>query len=311
MVNKRSALIAATIAVASLATACSGSESASTTAPSTVPTATVELPPGCEPIDGVDLAEATSEQADSVGNARAAFEADGNALAAGAAGRIQAAAAAGSPIDGRDVDALDAHCSEKGALPALAGEYRPELVTACGQLLGSGELVDDPGLVEIRTAALNSIAALGGAVSAPLANTALGADESSSSGLATLRAACFELPGVVSIAPPTTTTAPPTTAPRATPPTTACQGASGCAYDNGIDFNELRNEIAADSTASSRPVSADDVDCDSQSTKWSPNRTPVGERISCLLPMDGYWAITLYDVTVLGNGKYRWEIADV
>lgn len=116
-----------------------------------------------------------------------------------------------------------------------------------------------------------------------------------------------------------TTTSPTSTSTSAVPPTTAtsalaqgpdCEGASGCAFENGIDFASLRTELAAALTGDGFPTAADDVDCETNSP-GPPNRVPVGASFGCVVTPDVNGSLTYFDVTVTGLGTYAWEYADV
>jgi len=117
---------------------------------------------------------------------------------------------------------------------------------------------------------------------------------------------------------PETTTAP-TTASTTTSTTTLppaaesgdepCEGASGCAFDNGIDVAAVRGELAAELTSGGFPTAADDVDC--EQGEAPPNRVPVGRSFPCVVTPDVNGALSAFEVTVTGVGTYRWEGVDV
>jgi len=110
------------------------------------------------------------------------------------------------------------------------------------------------------------------------------------------------------IAPATTTTvALPPEAPG--PSDEPCEGASGCAFENGIDLNAVRSELAAELTSGGFPTAADDVDCEQGDVP--PNSVPVGGSFPCVVTPDVNGALSAFEVTVTGVGTYRWESVDV
>lgn len=112
--------------------------------------------------------------------------------------------------------------------------------------------------------------------------------------------------------PPTPTTVLPTEIPIvAAPPTTACEGVSGCLFENGIDLSALRTELAGVLTSDGLPTAPDDVDCQSDPQTSGPNRVRIGESFNCTVTPDVNGALTLFIVTVTAIGTYSWEIADV
>ncbi len=111
------------------------------------------------------------------------------------------------------------------------------------------------------------------------------------------------------------TTVPPTTTAAVRPPATPapsdepCEGASGCAFENGIDLAAVRSELAAELTSTGLPTALDDVDCEQGAVP--PNRVPVGDTFVCVVAPDVNGALSAFEVTVTGIGEYRWEWADV
>ncbi len=109
----------------------------------------------------------------------------------------------------------------------------------------------------------------------------------------------------------TSTSAPPDTTTTSAPALEIeCEGVSGCSFDNGIDFSILRSELAAALTGDGFPTESDDVDCDMDSQR-PPNRVPVGSSFGCVVMPEANGALTYFDVTVTGAGKYSWEYLDV
>ena len=80
-------------------------------------------------------------------------------------------------------------------------------------------------------------------------------------------------------------------------------GASACAFDNGIDFNNLRAQISDElGTYFGAPIA--DVNCDVGAAP--PNRVPVGETFPCTVT-DGYGESSGVTVTVVGDPPfYEW-----
>lgn len=109
-------------------------------------------------------------------------------------------------------------------------------------------------------------------------------------------------------APPTTTTAAPAP-PEPAPGGEACEGASGCAFENGIDLSAVRRELAAELTGSGLSTAPDDVDCEQGNVP--PNRVPVGDSFECVVTPDVNGSLSAFDVTVTAVGQYRWDWAEV
>lgn len=110
-----------------------------------------------------------------------------------------------------------------------------------------------------------------------------------------------------------TTSTTSTTISEPTPPSTSaatsepCIGASACAYDNGIDFADLRRNIAAALAADHDAVSPE-VDCDSPNA-MPPNRVPPGQVIICVAA-DADGATGTIEVSPEGFGQYRIAVTD-
>lgn len=105
---------------------------------------------------------------------------------------------------------------------------------------------------------------------------------------------------VPTTAPTTTAPAPPAPAPSDEP----CEGASGCAFENGIDLAAVRTELAAELNSAGLPTAADDVDCEGD---VPPNRVPVGDSFVCVVTPEVNGALSAFEVTVTGIGEYRWD----
>lgn len=108
-------------------------------------------------------------------------------------------------------------------------------------------------------------------------------------------------------APVTTTTAAPAP-PEPAPTSEPCEGASGCAFENGIDIAGLRSELAAELTSTGLPTTPDDVGCEQGAVP--PNRVPVGDSFVCVVTPDVNGALSAFEVTVTGIRQYEWKWAD-
>lgn len=88
-----------------------------------------------------------------------------------------------------------------------------------------------------------------------------------------------------------------------------CQGASACVYDNGVDFTDLRDSIAAgvEPAVGQRP----EVDCDRPNLPTPPNQIRVGQKLTCTFALEpgvSYSSVATVEVEVLPEGSWRWEV---
>ncbi len=88
--------------------------------------------------------------------------------------------------------------------------------------------------------------------------------------------------------------------------TGACTaGVSACAFDNGIDFNDLRSEIASVLQESAEIV-VEDVNCDVG--QMPPNRVPIGGVIPCAVTLQDGRTSSVEVAVVSSSPYYRWDV---
>lgn len=94
---------------------------------------------------------------------------------------------------------------------------------------------------------------------------------------------------------------------RTVDPGPDCEGASGCAYDNGIDFEELREDIVEG--VRHKLLDVPEVDCD-RPNDLPPNRVRVGGTLWCVFDVStGLFAEV--KVEVRRDGGWDWQVVRV